>query len=89
MKKWRKAVPGIVRRLALAAVLSILLSIAAFASETGGGQVDVSAEMLSSFQSTADTMIKTIMATVPIVMSVMSAFLFVRFGINFFKRFAK
>lgn len=51
--------------------------------------VDITSELTSSFQATADVMIATIFATLPVVMSVMSAYLCIKFGFNFFKRFAK
>lgn len=52
-------------------------------------EVDIAAKMAESFQATADTMIATIFAALPVVMSVMSAYLCINFGLKFFKRTAK
>lgn len=91
MKKLRKALPGAARRLLLSALFSCLLAMLAFASDagTGSGRVDITAELVKSFESMADVMIGTIFATLPAVLSVMSAFICIQFGIKFFKRFAK
>lgn len=90
MKKLRNAFPGAARLLLLTALFSCLLAMLAFASDAGtGSSVDITGELVKSFQSMADTMIATIFATVPVVMSVVSALLCIQFGIRFFKRFAK
>ena len=90
MKKLGNAFPGAARLLLLTALFSCLLAMLAFVSDAGtGSPVDVTGELVKSFQSMADTMIATIFATVPVVMSVVSALLCIQFGIRFFKRFAK
>ena len=88
MKKLGNAFPGAARLLLLTALFSCLLAMLAFASDAGS-PVDVTGELVKSFQSMADTMIATTFATVPVVMSVVSALLCIQFGIRFFKRFAK
>ena len=42
-----------------------------------------------SVSSMANTMLATIAATLPVVMSVMSAYICINYGIKFFRRFAK
>lgn len=54
-----------------------------------GAAFDVTTELTSSFQGMATTMLATISASLPVVMSVMSAYICINFGIKFFKRFAK
>lgn len=71
------------------AAMMAMPTISALASGGGGSSVDVSGTLATSFQSMADTMLSTITATLPVVMSVMSAYLCINFGIRFFKRFAK
>lgn len=73
----------------VAVATSLALPIVSFASEAGAGAIDVTATLTSSFQSMANTMLATVSATLPVVMSVMSAYLCINYGIKFFKRFAK
>jgi hypothetical protein len=70
------------------AALSCAAALPALAAEEGASTTDVTTVLTSSFQDCADTMLKTIFATLPVVMSVMSAYLCIRFGINFFKKFS-
>ena len=68
--------------------LACLPTITAFAAE---GDVstdrDVAASLATSFQAMADTMIDTIFAVLPVVLSIMSAYLCIKFGISFFRKF--
>jgi hypothetical protein len=69
------------------AALSCAAALPALADD-GASTTDVTTVLTNSFQSTADTMLKTIFATLPVVMSVVSAYICIKFGINFFKKFA-
>lgn len=73
----------------VAVATSLALPMVSFASEADGSAIDVTTTLTSSFQSMADTMLKTVSATLPVVMSVMSAYLCINYGIKFFRRFAK
>lgn len=68
--------------------LTCLPAITVFAAE---GDVtsdrDVAASLATSFQAMADTMIDTIFAVLPVVLSIMSAYLCIKFGISFFRKF--
>ena len=72
----------------LATLSTFALPMVAFA-EGGDNAATIQSTLTTSFQSMADTMISTVTATLPVVMSVMSAYLCINFGIRFFKRFAK
>ena len=76
-----------VRLLLTTAALTSASAFQALAAE--GASFDVTTELSTSFQGMADTMLKTISASLPVVMSVMSAYICINFGIKFFKRFAK
>lgn len=73
------------------ASMSCLMAMLSFASDAGGGSggVDVSAALSTSLGETADTMIQTIFAVLPVVLSVFSAYLCINFGMKFFKKFIK
>lgn len=71
----------------VASALVVVSPITALAAETSA--FDVTTELTTSFQGMANTMLSTISATLPVVMSVMAAYLCINFGIKFFKRFAK
>lgn len=72
----------------LATLSTFALPMVALA-ETQENAATIQSTLTTSFQSMADTMISTVTATLPVVMSVMSAYLCINFGIRFFKRFAK
>lgn len=72
----------------LATLSTFALPMVALAEEQGSAAT-IQSTLTTSFQSMADTMISTVTATLPVVMSVMSAYLCINFGIRFFKRFAK
>ena len=72
----------------LATLSTFALPMVAFA-EGQDNAATIQSTLTTSFQSMADTMISTVTATLPVVMSVMSAYLCINFGIRFFKRFAK
>lgn len=72
----------------VAAATSLALPMMSFASE-GETSLDVTQALSTSFSSMANTMLATIAATLPVVMSVMSAYICINYGIKFFKRFAK
>ena len=72
----------------LATLSTFALPMVALAEEPGSAAT-IQSTLTTSFQSMADTMISTVTATLPVVMSVMSAYLCINFGIRFFKRFAK
>lgn len=76
------------RYVVMPAVLTAACAFPALAAE-GDASFDVTATLVSSFQTMATTMLGTIAATLPVVMSIMSAYLCINFGIRFFKRFAK
>lgn len=67
---------------------SLALSIMSYAAD-GDNTLDVTQALTTSFSSMANTMLATISATLPVVMSVMSAYLCIQYGIKFFRRFAK
>lgn len=73
----------------LATVSTFALPMVAFAEGSTDNAATIQSTLTTSFQSMADTMISTVTATLPVVMSVMSAYLCINFGIRFFKRFAK
>lgn len=50
---------------------------------------DVTTELTTAFEGMASTMLGTISAVLPVVMSVMSAYICINFGIKFFRKFAK
>lgn len=72
----------------VALATSLALPIMSYASE-GDNTLDVTQALTTSFSSMANTMLATISATLPVVMSVMSAYLCIQYGIKFFRRFAK
>lgn len=72
----------------LATLSTFALPMVALAEDQGNAAT-IQATLTTSFKSMADTMISTVTATLPVVMSVMSAYLCINFGIRFFKRFAK
>lgn len=73
----------------VAVATSLALPMISFASEGDGNTLDVTNALTTSFTSMANTMLATISATLPVVMSVMSAYLCIQYGIKFFRRFAK
>ena len=75
------------RIMCMSALMMALMSFPAFAAE--GDAVDIVGMLTTSFQGTATSMLATITAVMPIVMSVISAYIIIRFGIKFFMRFAK
>lgn len=72
----------------LTVATSVALPIVSFAQEASDTSLDVTNALSTSFQSMANTMLATISATLPVVMSVMSAYLCIQYGIKFFRRFA-
>lgn len=89
--KGLKKLPGKaqhIRLFAVSAMMCMLMSMTAFASEVDGG-LDVAATLSTSFQKMADQMLATITAVLPVVLSVMAAMICIQFGIKFFKRFTK
>ena len=73
----------------VAVATSMALPIVSFAAEGGDTSLDVTNALQTSFQSMANTMLATIAATLPVVMSVMSAYLCINYGIKFFKKFSQ
>lgn len=76
------------RIMVMTVLMMALMAFPAFAAE-GEGSVDIVGMLTTSFQGTATSMLATITATMPVVMSVISAYIIIRFGIKFFMRFAK
>lgn len=72
-----------------AAVISGLCSFPVYAAEGDLVAFDPSQALLSGFTSTANSIMATITACLPVVMSIMSAYVCIRFGIKFFLRFVK
>ena len=67
--------------------MSAGMSLTALAAEGDTASTANVAENLStSFQTMANTMIDTIFAVLPVVLSVMSAYLCIKFGIGFFQK---
>lgn len=75
------------RYVILPAVVTAASAFPAFAAEDSS--FDVTTVLASSFQSMATTILGTISATLPVVMSVMSAYICINFGIRFFRKFVK
>ncbi len=71
----------------VAVATSLALPMVSFAADDT--TLDVTSALTTSFQSMANTMLATIAASLPVVMSVMSAYLCINYGIRFFKHFAK
>lgn len=71
----------------VAVATSMALPIVSFAGDETS--LDVTNALQTSFQSMANTMLATIAATLPVVMSVMSAYLCIQYGIKFFKKFSQ
>lgn len=77
-------------RLRLMLMTCLVMALGAFpAFAAEGDAVDIVGMLTTSFQGTATSMLATITAVMPIVMSVISAYIIIRFGIKFFMRFAK
>lgn len=77
------------RLMVMTGLMMALAAFPAFASSGGEDAVDIVSMLTTSFQGTATSMLATITAVMPIVMSVISAYIIIRFGIKFFMRFAK
>lgn len=77
---------GRARCLAMAGAMAAASAFPALAAE---GDFDVTTTLASSFQGMATTILATIAATLPVVMSVMSAYICINFGIRFFRKFVK
>lgn len=75
------------RLMVMTGLMMALMAFPAMAAE--GDAVDIVGMLTTSFQGTATSMLATITAVMPIVMSVISAYIIIRFGIKFFTRFAK
>lgn len=74
----------------VAVATSLALPMMSYASEVDSStSLDVTQALSTSFSSMANTMLATIAATLPVVMSVMSAYICINYGIKFFRRFAK
>lgn len=74
----------------VAVATSLALPMMSWASESESStSLDVTSALSTSFSSMANTMLATIAATLPVVMSVMSAYICINYGIKFFRRFAK
>lgn len=74
------------RYVVMPAVVTAATAFPVFAAE---GDFDVTAALVTSFQGMATTILATITATLPVVMSVMSAYICINFGIRFFRKFVK
>ena len=72
----------------VAVATSLALPMMSYAAD-GDNALDVTQALTTSFSSMANTMLATIAATLPVVMSVMSAYICINYGIKFFRRFAK
>jgi hypothetical protein len=69
--------------------MSVGMSLTALAAEGDAvSTTNVAENLATSFQTMANTMIDTIFAVLPVVLSVMSAYLCIKFGINFFQKMA-
>lgn len=79
------------RMLLMAAGMSCTAAMLSFASDASGGggagSVDVGAALTTSLGETADTIIQTVFAVLPVVLSVFSAYLCINYGLKFFKKF--
>ena len=76
------------RYVVTAAVVTAATAFPALAAEADGS-FDVTSALVTSFQGMATTILGTITATLPVVMSVMSAYICINFGIRFFRKFVK
>lgn len=87
LNKLASSFPKRLRMLLMVSAFTCMFAFQALAVESAA--FDVTTELTTSFQGMASTMLDTISAVLPVVMSVMSAYLCINFGIKFFKRFAK
>lgn len=74
---------------ALPVAMSCAYPLMAHAAESGVSSFDPTAVLVSSFENMATTILATIAATLPVVMSVMSAYICISFGMRFFRKFVK
>ena len=82
-------VRGFVSRSRYAVMTAGLVAASAFPALAAEGDFNVTTELTTAFQGMATTILGTISATLPVVMSVMSAYICINFGIRFFRRFVK
>lgn len=78
----------VLRLLVMAAMMSCMFAMYAFAADEIVS-FDPSTVMVSSFTTMGNSIIAMITAVLPIVMSIMSAFICIRYGMKFFNRFVK
>lgn len=95
LAKAKEVIKGIPRKAAFPAALAVasgVYALPAYASESPSGGLnsfDPSAELLSGFTATANTVLATMTACLPVIMSVMSAYICIRFGLRFFQKFVR
>lgn len=82
----RRRMRHTLRLMMMVSIMVIAFAVPAFASDA---TPDVATTLAASFTTMADTMVKTVFAALPAIMSVLSTFLCIQFGFKFFRKFTK